>query len=90
MSRKFALIRSKVRHFDMLDFRREFKVAIGYGYTIRAPTLDGTFYTVQSSPNKILVSIDALSARLTFLLDSFIVAYFNASELSFIQLTPKS
>lgn len=51
MIRKFTLIRSKVRP----SIRIKFIGTIGQGYTIKAPTSDDTFYTVLTSPNKMLV-----------------------------------
>lgn len=82
MSEEFALIRPKIRLTNILGIRRKFIGLIGQGYTIRVSILDETFYTVPTSPNEILVSIDALRAGLSFLLDPFILSYLNAFKLT--------
>lgn len=87
---EFTLIRSKVRPSDMPGLRREFIGALRQEYTIRALTSNETFYTVPSLPNKILVSVDTMKVLLSFPLDLFVVAFFNASGLTPIHLSPNS
>lgn len=82
MSREFALVKSKIRPSNISSIKREFLESICAGYSIRALIAKETFYTVPNSANKLLVSIEALKARLSFLLDPFEFMYFEASDLT--------
>lgn len=88
ISRVFAPIRSKIRPSIISGVMREFMGVIGERYSIKAPTFEETFYIVPNLPNEILVSVKAMRVGLTFPLDPFMIAYFNAFCLTPIQLTP--
>lgn len=84
------MIRSKVRPLDIPDYRREFIGALRQRYTIRTFIYEEVFYTISRLPNEILISVDVIRVRLTFPLDPFVVAFFNGSKITPIQLTPNS
>lgn len=90
MFRNFSRIKFKIRTFDISSVRREFLEAIGKGYSIRASTSQKTFYTVLESTNEILVNLEAMRVEMTFPLNPFMIAYFNASSLTLIHLTLNS
>lgn len=74
----------------MPKVRGEFARSLGLEYVLSATSKDYSFYTISDMPDSLLVSIDAIRARVSFPLDPFVVDYLQASGLIPIQLTPNS
>lgn len=85
MSGTFQSIRFKVKAPNIRGLWIEFLRAIDEGYMIRAlPTKNS------STMCQTLVSLEAVKAGLTFLLDLFMESYLHFSNMTPIQLTSNS
>lgn len=59
----------------MTKIKEEFFGCIGLRYVLSVTLEDYSLYTIPSTPDSLLVSVDALRARLSFPLDAFTVEY---------------
>lgn len=81
-------IRSNILVQDMPKIRGEFTRSLSLEYVLSAAPRDYFFYTISDALDSFLVSVAAMRARLSFLLNLFIVDYLQASSVMLIQLIP--